>query len=200
MSGNDVGIRRRGLLRECGVVIVKIEHKNRIEIDIDSIDPENGFALQLEKPFSYFFNEGDGVNGVGNVKMDLAVTKAGDDIFVSGPAEATVKLQCSRCLAEYEMELAPSIEAPFFPHSAESTEGDEVDDGEVNYHDGEKLDLFPLLHDHLLLAVPLKPLCKEDCKGLCPKCGADLNAGPCGCKPNEPDARFAALRKLKEGL
>ncbi len=179
---------------------MKMEHKNRIEVDLDNIDPENGFLLQLEKPFDYFFNQSDGINGVGSVKIDLSLTRAGDDVFVSGPVEGTVKLQCSRCLAEYEMALTPTIEAPFFPHSAESAEDAEEDDGEVNYHDGEKLDLFPILHDHLLLAVPLKPLCREDCKGLCPKCGADMNTAPCGCKTVEPDARLAALQKLKERL
>ncbi len=179
---------------------MKIEHKNRIEIDIDSIDPDNGLTLQMEKPFGFFFNEEDGVNGVGAVTVDLALTKAGDDIFVAGRAEGTVKLQCGRCLADYELTLAPVIEAPFFQRAAESSEGEEEDDGEVNYHDGEKLDLFPLLHDHLFLAIPFKPLCMEECKGLCPKCGADLNTAPCGCKQKEPDARLAALQKLKERL
>lgn len=179
---------------------MKIEHKNRIEVDIDGIDPENGLAFQLEKPFDFYFNEGDGVSGVGNVTVELTLTKAGEDIFVAGRAEGTVKLQCGRCLVDYEMALAPSIEAPFFPRAAESPEGEEEDDGEVNYHDGEKLDLFPVLHDHLLLAIPIKPLCMEECKGLCPKCGADLNTAPCGCKPKEPDARLAALQKLKERL
>lgn len=179
---------------------MKIEHKNRIEIDLEGIDPENGLALQMEKPFGFFFNEGDGVNGVGDVTVDLTLIRAGEDVFVTGRAEGTVKLQCGRCLAEYEMTLAPAIEAPFFPRAGESPEGGDGDDGEVNYHDGEKLDLFPVLHDHLLLAIPFKPLCTEECKGLCPKCGADLNAAPCGCKPKEPDARFAALQKLKERL
>ena len=179
---------------------MKIEHKNRLEVDIDDIDPDNGLALQAEKPFDFYFSEGDGVNGVGNVTVELTLTKAGEDIYVSGRAEGTVKLQCSRCLVEYEMALAPSIEAPFFPHAAESAESEEEDDGEVNYHDGEKLDVFPLLHDNLLLAIPFKPLCKEECKGLCPKCGADMNTAPCGCELKEPDARLAALQKLKERL
>ncbi|MBI5636778.1 MAG: DUF177 domain-containing protein [Nitrospinae bacterium] len=179
---------------------MKIEHKNRIEIDLENIDPENGLVLRMEKPFGFFFNEGDGVNGVGNVTAELALTKAGEDIFVTGRVEGTVKLQCSRCLAEYGMTLAPAIEAPFFPRAAESPEGEEEDDGDVNFHDGEKLDLFPVLRDHLLLAIPFKPLCMEECKGLCPKCGADLNTAPCGCTPKEPDARFAALQKLKERL
>lgn len=177
-----------------------IEHKNRVEIDVEVIDPENGLTLQMEKPFSFFFNEGDGVNGVGNVTVDVALTKTGENIFALGRAGGTVKLQCSRCLAEYEMALAPSIEAPFFPRAAESPEGEEEDDGEVNYHDGEKLDLFPILHDQLLLAIPFKPLCGEECKGLCPACGADMNTAPCGCKLKKPDARLAALQKLKERL
>ena len=187
--------------KERGVVIMTIEHKNRVEVDLEDIDPENGLTLQMEKPFSFFFNEEDGVNGVGDVTVDMTLTKAGENIFALGLASGTVKLNCSRCLAEFEMELAPSLETAFFPPAAKPGEGEEVeDDGDVNFHDGEKLDLFPLLHDHLLLAIPFKPLCREECKGLCPKCGADLNAAPCGCKPKEPDARLGALQKLKERL
>lgn len=179
---------------------MKIEHKNRIEVAFDSIDPANGLTLQMERPFGFFFNEGDGVVGVGDVTVDLNLTKAGEDIYVAGRAEGTVKLQCGRCLTEYELALTPVIEAPFFRRTAESPENEEEDDGEVNYHDGDKLDLFPLLHDHILLAIPFKPLCAEECKGLCPKCGADLNTAPCGCKRKEPDARLAALQTLKERL
>jgi uncharacterized protein len=77
-------------------------------------------------------------------------------------------------------------------------EGAEVgaDDLDVFAFDGERVDLEPLFREELVLAVPYAPLCKEDCKGLCSQCGADLNSGACGCRP-PIDPRLAALTKLK---
>jgi uncharacterized protein len=68
----------------------------------------------------------------------------------------------------------------------------------VAYHDGQHLDLGEMVREQLLLTTPMKRLCREDCKGRCPSCGADLNAGGCPCPAPEPeaDSRFAALKKL----
>ncbi len=179
---------------------MNIEHKNRLDVSIEQIKEDEGLALHIEKPFDFFFLEEDGVNGVSEVAVDVTLTKSGHEIFAAGRAEGTVRFQCSRCLADFDLDLAPEIEAPFFPHSDEPVEDEPEDEGDINYYKGETMDLFPVIHDQLLLAMPVKPLCKEDCLGLCPKCGADLNTNPCNCPRKEPDARFAALKNLKEKL
>jgi uncharacterized metal-binding protein YceD (DUF177 family) len=74
----------------------------------------------------------------------------------------------------------------------------EAREGESYPIRGEHIDLAPLTREALLLNLPLAPLCREDCAGLCPRCGADLNAGPCGCGSDERDPRWAILDVLKE--
>ena len=68
----------------------------------------------------------------------------------------------------------------------------------VGYYDGDRLDLGEVVREQVLLALPLKPLCREDCRGLCPRCGQNRNLGPCGCPPPEEpgDPRLEPLRKL----
>ena len=68
----------------------------------------------------------------------------------------------------------------------------------VGYYEGDRLDLGEVIREQVLLGLPLKPLCREDCQGLCPRCGKNRNAGPCGCTPEEEagDARLEPLRKL----
>ena len=73
------------------------------------------------------------------------------------------------------------------------------DDLSLSTYEGEEIDLAPLVHEQAILALPTIPLCAEGCRGLCPRCGADLNAGPCGCPPPAPDPRLAPLRALARG-
>jgi len=182
------------------------KEKSAIPVGIESIDPEQGLMLSLKKPFSFFFAEEDGVEGVTDVAIDLSLTKSGDEIFAAGMAAGTIRLQCSRCLAEFDHRVEAAVEAPFFPKSHDITSGGgdgeepEDDEGDVNLYEGETLDVFPVLYDLLFLALPLKPLCREDCKGLCPKCGADLNVTTCGCPAEKRDFRLTELEKLKEKL
>jgi uncharacterized protein len=68
----------------------------------------------------------------------------------------------------------------------------------VGYYDADRLDLGEAVREQILLGLPLKPLCREDCQGLCPRCGKDRNLGPCGCAPEEEpgDSRLEPLRRL----
>jgi DUF177 domain-containing protein len=71
-----------------------------------------------------------------------------------------------------------------------------VEDLEFSYYDGEEVDLTPLIREQTLLALPTRPLCREDCRGLCPRCGANLNQGDCGCPTEAGDPRLSVLRSL----
>jgi uncharacterized protein len=70
------------------------------------------------------------------------------------------------------------------------------DDMALSYYEGEEIDLTPLVHEQALLALPTRPLCSDDCRGLCSRCGANLNAGPCGCPAAPAEPRLAALHAL----
>ncbi|HET6915863.1 MAG TPA: DUF177 domain-containing protein [Acidimicrobiales bacterium] len=91
------------------------------------------------------------------------------------------------------------VQARATGHHGHHTPAGEEEDEETYPLKGELLDLQPLVRDALLLDLPLAPLCREDCKGLCPTCGADLNDGPCSCARAPADPRWAALDLLKEG-
>ncbi len=174
-----------------------------ILVKIDDIDPEMGLVLSMRKPFSFFFPDDDVVVGVSEVAVDVSMTRGEDDIFAAGVVAGTVHLQCSRCLAEFDQRVEATVEAPFFPKSHDITAGEEEleeDEGDLNIYEGDTLDIFPVLHDQLFLALPIKPLCREDCKGLCPKCGADLNVTTCGCPAEKGESRLAVLQKLKDKL
>ena len=128
----------------------------------------------------------------------------GTTVHVRGRLEAGVGPECGRCLERYQASVNQELDLFYLPRSAEQPEEqeDEVELSDralvVGYHEGERLDLGEMVREQVFLALPLKRLCREDCRGLCPTCGKNLNAGACGCpQPAEPeDPRLAPLRGL----
>ena len=124
--------------------------------------------------------------------LDLRLDAIVEGIAVTGSVSSTVSVECRRCLATTGTDLLVAVNElyslPGQPHAEEgySLRGDD-------------LDLEPMIRDVLLLAMPLNPLCREECRGLCSVCGQDLNARDCGHRP-EPDVRWQPLRGLKETL
>lgn len=106
----------------------------------------------------------------------------------------TLACECRRCLAPVRRPIQAKVDALF------SEDPDALDDPAVYAipHRAKEIDLRPAVREELILAVPEWVACREDCRGLCPRCGADLNAGPCGCPPEEAvDPRWAALKALQ---
>jgi uncharacterized protein len=142
----------------------------------------------------------DSVWEAGDPKPETAVhvtgrlSSAGPSRFYwHGRIEGDVVLECSRCLAEAHAHVSDEAHLIF----AESGDED-TDDPDVYQLDPseQELDLRPAIREQWLLAAPSFALCREACKGLCPRCGNDLNTGPCGCTPSDSDPRWDALRKL----
>jgi uncharacterized protein len=115
-------------------------------------------------------------------------------IEVTAVVEAPWKGECRRCLEPLDGQLRSEVRELYRPRSP-SVEGDD-EDGDTYPLRGEQLDLRPLVRDALLLELPLAPLCRPDCRGLCPRCGADLNQDPCSCERETVDPRWAALGAL----
>ena len=119
----------------------------------------------------------------GIVRAALRVERSGDRVSVRGDVSAAVQLECVRCLRSFGLEMS----APFTVYadrrgSASSAEEEALErDDYMMFHDGRRLDLRESVRETLLLELPISPHCREDCPGLCLKCGADLNLGPCGC-------------------
>jgi uncharacterized protein len=119
----------------------------------------------------------------GPVAGALDVERNGDRISVRGRLEAAAQVECVRCLKDYAL----PVEAPLEVFAERAGAGVRLDEEELErddymkFHDGRQLDLREDAREALLLELPIAPRCRDDCPGLCPRCGADLNEGPCGC-------------------
>jgi uncharacterized protein len=134
------------------------------------------------------------------VELSMDVYKMGGDVFrVTGQTRARLELDCSRCVESFAVPVEVSFDLRYVPHDHNSGEGErEIADEDLStayYRDG-VLDVIDLLREQFQLALPMKPLCAEDCRGLCPTCGANLNRTTCGCAPKWEDPRLAPLKSL----
>ena len=135
------------------------------------------------------------------LQVSLSYYRAGTEIFISGALEAVTTAACSRCAEEFEL---PSHRR-FRYVLAAKVMGDKEDvalkaeDLEFSFYQGDEIDLSPLIREQALLALAERPLCREDCRGLCPQCGVNLNDNECGCLIARFDPRLAVLRNLKVG-
>lgn len=128
----------------------------------------------------------------GGLTVTGRLSSAGDDKFYfSGHMSGDAPEECRRCLAPTEVHVEEELHLLFADASDEESDESDV---YLMEPQGTTVDLRPALREQWLLAVPGFALCREDCKGLCPQCGEDLNLGPCDCKP-VTDPRWAALRK-----
>lgn len=129
----------------------------------------------------------------GRISVDGHVLK------IQGDLQARVQLECDRCLKPIELPINTDFKLEYVTpqqyresHAAELTE----EELELSVFDGEVVDIDEIVREQLLLTVPTQVLCSEDCKGLCPKCGANLNLADCNCEDKEIDPRWAELKKL----
>jgi uncharacterized protein len=135
------------------------------------------------------------------VEVSLDVEKTGAGIFrVSGRAVTRLILECGRCLDEVEVPVDARFELRYMPEepaTAAASEHEIRDDDLTTafYREG-TLDVIEMLREQFQLALPMKPLCAESCRGLCPECGANLNRTECGCQPKWEDPRLAPLKGL----
>lgn len=126
------------------------------------------------------------------VKVRAERTVAGS-VWLRGSLKGRVRADCRRCLQPVELEIADGFDLLFDPQAS-------PDDEDLTLYafdpKAEELDLGALIRERFLLGVPAFPLCREDCRGLCTRCGADLNDGACGCEIGEPDPRWTQLQAL----
>jgi uncharacterized protein len=133
--------------------------------------------------------------------VELALTRHGGRILVRGTVRGAVTLECSRCLAGFSHPVEAELETHLEIGEKKTADADhELSPEELDVQQIDKgyIDLRELIAEQIHLAVPLKPLCSEGCRGLCPHCGADLNTESCSCEGEQTDPRWDALKHLKE--
>ena len=154
----------------------------------------------------------------GPLSVDLELRQQDDAVTVAGTLEGTAVRQCVRCLTDYEDPLYVTLYADYLRHvqatfkkreSSKRVEGkapaqgktpadeDADEQDEIYYYQGEQLDLTPMLREQIILTAPMQPLCKEDCAGLCSKCGQNLNERRCACEPEHMNSPFRLLRNIR---
>lgn len=131
----------------------------------------------------------------------LLLAPDGADVCVTGELHATVPLTCGRCLETFRAPVQVPVDVRLVPRP---TAGDNVELGaedlDVDFYDGTAVDLGALIEAETTLVLPMKPLCRADCRGLCPTCGANRNTVACACAERAPDPRLAVLRDLAARL
>jgi uncharacterized protein len=118
---------------------------------------------------------------------------------VAGRVRGELELTCGRCLEPFTLPVEGDFDLRYVPRTENVGEGErEVgeDDLTTAFYDDDQIDVGELIAEQFHLALPMKPLCSEDCKGLCPHCGTNLNAGTCSCTEKWEDPRLAVLRAL----
>ena len=171
-------------------------------IDINDISPE-GLALDISEKAFPLGMEDEGITLDGAVTGAIRITPVGKVYSISGQLSATAKGVCNRCLkpilspvtAKFATDYHPAVEMREEMRKEHEFEliGEDLD---IAYYYGEEIDTDEVVREQLLLAVPMQQVCREDCKGLCPHCGKNLNSGPCDCKVEMVDPRLAKLKDL----
>jgi uncharacterized protein len=157
--------------------------------------PEDGIEKELRFYFSLFEK-----SPALDVLVSIKVSRFGDRVIIEGSIRASADLKCSRCIKDFSVplnvdfstELVP-FEETYEEHERELTVA-ELDTG---FYRDDEIDLESLVREHILLSLPMKPLCKSECQGLCPSCGKDLNKVSCECSRETIDPRLEPLKRLR---
>ncbi len=149
-------------------------------------------------PLSAFETDG-GYRVAAPVRLAFDIFKDDSRFRLVGGVVTTLELPCSRCLNAYPLPVDAHFDLRYVPQVQNAGEGEHeiaVDDLSTAYYQNDSIDLAQLMREQFYLALPMKPLCAEECRGLCPQCGMNLNAGSCSCAPMWEDPRLAGLRAL----
>jgi uncharacterized protein len=167
-------------------------------IDVSQIPPD-GLDVALPEEVLDLGVPADTCAGPARIGAELHVGRSGRGLLISGAFHSAVLLICSRCLEPFEFRAddrfhlycGTAVQGP--PEEEHGLADDELD---VTYLEQGRINTDHLLRENILLSLPVQPLCREDCRGLCARCGANLNQGACNCEEARVDPRLQALRKL----
>lgn len=163
--------------------------------------PDDGLDFDIKEEFSDLGIETDDFDIKEPIHIEGKVTKFGKTLYVKGHLLAKMTMTCSRCIESFSFTLDSEIDATYVPLENESLEEEkELDQSDLDilFYKDDRLDLQEIIRDHIVLSIPLQPLCKPDCLGLCQNCGQDLNVSKCACKTEDIHPKLEILKKLKQ--
>lgn len=167
-----------------------------MKVNVSSIIGNTDFSINIDSaldiPSINFKGEDIPVNSP--VRVVASITNTGDYLLAKGMIYADLTLVCSRCLEKFDYHLKADFEEKY------SDRWDSIDKEEdINYFEGDSIDLTDDIMANILLSLPMKYICSESCKGLCPHCGKNLNTGKCNCTEENLDPRLEVLKNLIKG-
>ena len=158
--------------------------------------PETGVSRRYEPAkFEGRFSE---FRVIAPVDLRFTVHKDKDRFRLVGAVATVLELSCSRCLDPFQLPVESSFDVRYLPQSENTGEEREVEEDDLSdgFYRDEVIDLGQLMEEQFYLALPMKPLCRGDCKGLCAHCGANVNVETCDCQVRWEDPRLAGLKAL----
>ena len=148
---------------------------------------------------TFVAESGDDYTVARPVEVRLRLLKDGDKYRLVGQVTSTLQLACCRCLEPFDVPTDLTVDLMYLPFSDNSGEGEsEISDDDLStaFYRDDQIDLGSMIREQFQLSLPMKPLCRDACRGLCPMCGTNLNNEQCGCDTSWRDPRLEALETL----
>jgi len=168
-------------------------------IAVGQISEDEGLRVHHLYPEGEFELQGSDSRLTGPAELDVQARRSGKRVDLAGSLKAQVEFDCDRCLKPVTVTVDQEIDLLYLPVPSRPSEETELgpNDLEVAFYRDNSIDLDDMAREQIELALPMARLCAQDCRGLCPECGADLNLGACRCAANPSDMRWAGLEKFK---
>lgn len=173
-----------------------------MKINVTNI-PEEGLKVQFSKDENWsrqvFAEKENPGLPLGSIDGSVTLKRIRETLYLEGNIRTEAETDCSRCLEAARLPISATFKYVLSPIQVEHQEEQELgaeDLDFVSYQD-DLVDLDPLIIEQILLQIPMKVLCREDCRGLCPHCGINLNKDHCQCHDERIDSRLAILKKMK---
>lgn len=170
-----------------------------MRIELENLEDGKGRFAHVYQPVELDL-EDERVSLAQPVVVDGEITSSGGEARVSGRLETKVSVECDRCLKTLQVPVSAKFALQYITgqqYQASQAAELTAEQLAVSVFDGEAIDVDEIVREQILLAVPDRVLCREDCKGICSTCGKDLNEGSCDCESSDIDPRWAALKELK---
>lgn len=167
-----------------------------MDINIASIKNYEGKSIPIDCELAIPGREGDDFEVVGPIKVNGVIRNFGGTIELEAKGLAVLKFVCDRCAEEYSRDISFDIDEDFKENERFSDAESNIENPDIIYFSGDTLNLDEYVYSSLVISLPGKHLCSDDCKGLCPLCGVNLNHSSCSCNTEVTDPRFDILDSL----
>lgn len=175
---------------------------NSLKINVFLI-PEEGKQFDFSEGDAWFkecFKEREVPDfSLDKIDVSCLITKTSGTVFIKGSFSGWIDICCSRCLENTKLPIGSDFAYTLIPAKIEKREDMELkpEELEIGFYQGDFIDLTSIICEQIILQIPIKALCSEDCKGLCQHCGINLNKSSCNCSSDVMDSRMAVLKNFK---